>query len=111
MKCTLHVNFSPQEILARRGLGPSGRAQLRLAQSARARMDKYVPFDTGFLKNSAQISPDGRQIVYSAPYAGTQYYGNYHHSDPNRGKFWDRRMLAGEKSALISDVKAVTGGR
>ena len=111
MKCSLRVDFSPETILAKRGLGSSHRAQLRLAQSARARMDKYVPFDTGYLKNSAKISQDGRQIAYSAPYAGAQYYGNYHHSDPNRGKFWDRRMLAGEKSALISDVKAVTGGR
>ena len=111
MKYHISVNFSPEKILSRRGLGSSHRARLRLAQSVCTRCDKYVPFDTGYLKSSAQISPDGGKITYSAPYARAQYYGSYHHSDPNRGRFWEKRMLAGERDGLISDVKTVTGGR
>lgn len=111
MKCTVHVNFSPEAILQRRGMGSSHRAQIALAQSVRRRCDKYVPFDTGYLKNSAALAPDGSQITYSAPYARAQYYGDYHHADPNRGKYWDKRMLAGEKAGLLADVKSVTGGR
>ena len=111
MKYHISVDFSPEKIRSRRGLGSSHRARICLAQSVRSRCDKYVPFDTGYLKNSAEIAPDGSKITYSAPYAKEQYYGNYHHSDPNRGKFWDRRMLAGEKDGLLADVKTVTGGR
>lgn len=111
MKCTVHVDFSPEAILRRRGMGPDHRAQIQLAQSVRTRCDKYVPFDTGRLKNSAALAPDGSRITYSAPYARAQYYGDYRHPDPNRGKYWDRRMLAGEKPGLISDVITVTGGR
>ena len=111
MKYHISLNFSPEKILSRRGLGSSHGARLRLAQSVRARCDKYVPLDTGYLKNSAQISPDGSKITYSAPDARAHYYGLYHHSDPNRGRFWEKRMLAGERDGLISDVKTVTGGR
>ena len=111
MKCHISLNFSPEKILSRRGLGSSHRARIRLAQSVRSRCDKYVPYDTGYLKNTAEIAPDGSKITYSAPYARAQYYGLYHHSDPNRGRFWEKRMLAGEKDGLISDVKSVTGGR
>ncbi len=111
MKYRISVDFSPEKILFRRGLGSSHRARIRLAQSVRARCDKYVPFDTGYLKNSARIASDGSQITYSAPYARAQYYGTYHHSDPKRGRFWEKRMLAGETGGLISDVKTVTGGR
>lgn len=111
MKCHISVNFSPQNILARRGLGSSHRARSCLARSVRSRCDKYVPFDTGYLKNTAQIAPDGSKITYAAPYARAQYYGNFRHSDPKRGRFWEKRMLAGEREGLISDVKTVTGGR
>lgn len=111
MNAHITVNFLPEKILVRRGLGSSHRARIRLAQSVRARCDKYVPFDTGYLKSTAQIAPDGSKITYSAPYARAQYYGTYHHSDPNRGRFWEKRMLAGESGGLISDVKTVTGGR
>ena len=111
MKYHISVDFSPEKIRSRRGLGSSHRARICLAQSVRSRCDKYVPFDTGNLKNSAEIAPDGSKLTYSAPYARAQYYGMYHHSDPNRGRFWEKRMLAGESGGLIADVKTVTGGR
>nr|DAK72817.1 MAG TPA: Minor capsid protein [Caudoviricetes sp.] len=74
------------------------------------RCDKYVPYDTGRLKGSARLSPGGRTLSYSAPYAAAQYYLPYRHSDPLRGRFWEKRMLAAEKTALLSALKSTTGG-
>lgn len=111
MKARVIFDLSPEKILARRGLGTSNRARLRLARSVRDRCDKYVPFDTGYLKGSAAISPDGKRLTYSAPYARAQYYGLYRHSDPKRGRLWDRRMLAFEGEGVRRDVISVTGGR
>lgn len=111
MKAQVIFDVSPEKILVRRGLGTSSRAQLRLAQSVRDRCDRYVPFDTGRLKGSAAISPDGKTLTYSVPYARAQYYGLYRHSDPKRGRFWDRRMLAFEGEGVKRDVITVTGGR
>lgn len=111
MNAHVTLRFSPEAILLRRGLGKSSRAQIRLGQSVRDRCDAYVPFDTGYLKSTAALSPDGSCLIYSAPYAKAQYYGLYHHPDPRRGRLWDRRMLAGEGDALKRDVLSVIGGR
>lgn len=110
MKIRCKLDISPEKIAAAHGLGANGRLQLALGREVMRRCDKYVPYDTGRLKGSARLSPGGRTLSYSAPYAAAQYYLPYRHSNPLRGRFWEKRMLAAEKTALLSALKSTTGG-
>lgn len=103
MKVMLEMDVG--KILASYGLGTSTRARQKLAQQVRRRCDKYVPYDTGRLKNTAEISPDGRSISYPQEYAAAQYRKYYHHSDPNRGPHWEKRMLLNEKPQLLAEFE------
>lgn len=110
MKLTCTVDFQPEKIRANLGLGKSGRAQRYLAQRAKAYLAPYVPYDTGYLKNTAQVANGGRWVVYTAPYARAQYYLPYRHRDPRRGRLWDRRMAAAQGQALARELGAYLGG-
>ena len=80
------------------------------------RIDSYVPFDTGTLKNSVNLASkyDEGLLVYNTPYARRQYYlheqGTCLHSETGlRGSYWGQRALAdiGEHLALYG-ARAVT---
>lgn len=103
MKIMLEMDAG--KILASYGLGTSSRARRQLAQMVRRRCDKYVPYDTGRLKNTAEVSLDGRSITYPQDYAAAQYRKYYHHSDPNRGPHWERRMLSNERPQLLAEFE------
>lgn len=105
------VDIDVQKIMHSYGLGSSDKARKALATNVRRRCDKYVPFDTGTLKNNAQVSSDGRTITYLEPYAQKQYTIPYKHSDPLRGAHWDSRMVANEKAQLVADMEAYVKGR
>lgn len=110
---TVKVTLPVEKILAARGLGLGGGAQRYLGEIVRRRCDRYVPFDTGRLKNTAVLSGDGRKITYVQPYAAKQFYVNYHHvRDPVRGSQWHRRMLQREGNDLLRELSsAMKGGR
>jgi hypothetical protein len=109
---TVKVQIPAEKILVSHGLGNSGKARKYLALAVRQRCDKYVPMDTGRLKNTARVSYDGTRITYPQDYAAKQFYGNYRHRDPNRGSRWHSRMLKQEKDALIRQMAAYwKGGR
>ena len=99
------LEMAPGKILASYGLGASTRARRQLAALVRRRCDKYVPYDTGRLKNTAVISLDGRSITYPQNYAAAQYRKYYHHSDPNRGPHWEKRMLLNERTQLQNEFE------
>lgn len=52
-------------------------------------IDKYTPFLTGRLLNTAQISSDG--ITYTVPYAREKYYGEVYFKEihPLATSHWD----------------------
>ena len=106
MKCSVTVDFKPKKLLVAYGLGSSQRGQKYLARRVRQRMDKYVPKDTGLLKNTAKVSSKGETITYVQPYARKQFYVNYRHADPKRGPQWHRRMLRAEGKALRGELQA-----
>ena len=107
----VNVQLPVQRVLKNHGLGTSNAVRLALAKAVRRRCDKYVPYDTGALRASAEIARDGRSITYTMPYASRQFYENYHHDDPNRGDHWPRRMLRRERQALLRELeKRVKGG-
>ena len=104
MKYAVKVHLEPGKIRDAYGLGPTVSGRKYLAQRVRQRSDKYVPKDTGALKNTAVVSPDGGTITYPRSYAQKQFYVNYHRTDPNRGAQWHRRMLRQESAALTAEV-------
>lgn len=92
------------------------KAQYALAQEAAKRIDSYVPFDTGTLKNSVNQASkfDEGLLVYNTPYARRQFYlhpeGECLHGENGlRGSYWGQRALAdyGEAIAYIA-TQAVT---
>lgn len=138
VKVTTRINVG--EILRKRGLGDSDRVQKYLASQVRKRSDPYVPFRKGTLKNTAQISPGGTQVIYTQPYAHYQYRGlvmgpniltkngwrsmakkggkyytgkelTYHKDAGMRGPNWDKRMLADHRDDLEKNVAAAIGGK
>ncbi len=92
------------------GFGPKATRTFRTAQSAFTNecirlMDRYVPFDTGVLKNTVGLATnyeEGR-VVYATPYARPQYYlhpqGEGVH-DGRRGSYWGQRMAADNQAHL-----------
>ena len=106
------VGFKPtSQIKARLGLDSSGPAQKFFTHTCRIHMDKYVPFDTGVLANTAYEGLD--YIIYQAPYAKVVYYGvrngkelNYQKDKhPLAGPYWDREMVSAEMDDVMDEVK------
>ena len=93
------------------------RLQFAFSQKVADVVDKYVPLDSGQLKDSvngaASDFKDGK-LVYNTPYARKQYYLHAEGTDLRgetglRGSYWGQRALAdvGEHLALFG-AKAVT---
>jgi hypothetical protein len=61
------------EIKADLGIDLNGKAQKFFTATCRRHMDKYVPKDTGALRNNVSVSED--EITYQSPYAHAQYIG------------------------------------
>lgn len=55
------------------GIEPNGRVQNFFTNTCRNHMDKYVPKDTGMLRENVIMNSDS--IIYSSPYAHAQYIG------------------------------------
>lgn len=74
-------------------------AQAAFAQEVAKQMDKYVPLDTGTLKNSVHLASNYQLgiLIYATPYARRQYYlhpeGEGVH-DGRRGSYWGQRCDA-----------------
>lgn len=126
MKITIHPHIVPGQILETRGLGGSTRARRHLAVTVARMSDKYVPMQTGTLKNVVQIDADGKAILYNMPYAHYQYNGQAmagrapkkytgaaidHHGAPMRGPQWDKRMMADRGDEVIADLAKFVGGK
>lgn len=136
MKLKVKVDMDTAKIMRARGLGGDHRAQIQLANLVKSKADKYVPMQSGFLKNQTVIASDGSTLTYTQPYAHYQYYGevmgpnwqdkkgNWHsgkapkqytgreltyHGGPTRGKQWIPRMMADKSDEIASDLKVYIG--
>lgn len=112
------VGFKPtSQIKARLGLDPNGPTQRFFTHTCRVHMDKYVPFDTGILANTAYEGKD--YIVYQTPYAKVVYYGVrngkelHYNTDKHTlaGPYWDRRMVSAEIDDVIEETKQYMRGK
>ena len=66
------------EIKADLGIEPNGKVQKYFTERCYQHMDKYVPKDTGILRENVVMENDS--ITYQSPYAHAQYIGEVHGS-------------------------------
>ena len=97
------------EIKANLGIEPNGRVQKYFTARCYQHMDKYVPKDTGNLRENVILDSDS--ITYQSPYAHAQYVGytkgpvlNY--TTPGTGPYWDKRMVSAEIQDVVKECQA-----
>ena len=82
------------EIKANLGIEPNGKVQKYFTERCYQHMDKYVPKDTGTLRETVVKGID--YIKYNVPYAHAQYVGIVHGTpikDKNRTTPRNRSIL------------------
>lgn len=97
------------EIKANLGINPGGRVQRFFTDTCYKKMDKYVPKDTGNLRDTVDKGID--YITYEMPYAHAQYVGvvsggpvrNY--TTQGTGPYWDKKMWTAEGKDVVKEVQ------
>lgn len=92
------------EEIAERVLGGK-ETKLFMAERAAEYLEPYVPRDTGFLAESAEIDENG--IVYAAPYAEEQYHwaGVRKSKNPLASSYWDKTAMESRYDDLLRDLE------
>ena len=103
MATIVKIEFSPSQILTTRGLQTNGSAQRFFT----GKMDPYVPFLNGPLKNTA--IENEASVQYITPYAQRQYHENK--GKGLRGKEWDKRCWADNGDQIVQFVADYVGGK
>lgn len=97
------------EIKADLGIEPNGKVQKYFTERCYQHMDKYVPKDTGVLREKVVKGTD--YIKYNMPYAHAQYVGIVHvspvknYTTPGTGPYWDKRMVSVEINDIIKECQ------
>ncbi|MBP3441703.1 MAG: hypothetical protein J6L62_02765 [Clostridia bacterium] len=85
---TVKVDFSDAaKVLENHGLEKGGRVQAFFTSEVMRRSDPYVPFSSGPLKNTAEMTADKDGIVYNQPYSRFHWYGKVMIYEPT-GSTW-----------------------
>ena len=104
MAVSIELKLDPLvKMEAKRHLNDTGRK--KVASEVKRLCDPYVPFDTGMLKNTAQVLTDG--VLYVQPYAAQ----NAHNYKCLRGAYWDKRMMADKGDELNKSIASFCGGK
>jgi len=107
---------STKEILEKRGLEGSGKAQQFVDSEVLRLSDPYIPLDTGTLRDSGIIHTviGSGKVKYETPYARFQYYSGRSPgtsaTGAKRGRLWFERMKADHKDAILRGAAKITGG-
>lgn len=117
MTTKVKIQMDPtQKILLKRKLNKNGDAQIKFTKEVAKESNNYIPFQSGRLKD-AMIEFKSDKIIYHAPYAKKQYYGNQGLGKQGtslgglRGKYWDRRMWNDKGDKIVQNIAAFVGGR
>lgn len=123
MKYTVTYEMMPvASTLRRLGLSNDGDVQKQLTNIVNKRITRYMPFRTGMLSGPSKRIVSSTAIEITAPYARYQYFGkamegrapkivterdlNYDKTkNPLAGPYWDRRLIAAEGKAIVSDLQ------
>ncbi len=106
-----------RQLLQERGLLEGGKVQKFIDSECIRHMDKYTPFQTGFLKRSVILgSVIGSGILrYVAPYSRSVYYNNAGRGvegtarGGRRGRRWFEVMKTFHLSEIIEGAKKIAG--
>lgn len=93
------------------GINVNGRVQAFFTDTCYKHMDKYVPMDTGALRDTWDMGVD--YITYEQEYAHYQYVNQFpedHYTTPGTGPYWDKRMWSAEKDSVIKEVQEYVNG-
>ena len=96
-------------IIARLCIEPNGKVQKFFTNTCYRYMDKYVPKDTGVLRENVTI--DINSITYEQPYAHAQYVGEVNggqvtnYTTPGTGPYWDERMKSADMQNVVAEVQ------
>lgn len=105
------VKMQPTSVIkANLGIEPNGKVQKFFTETCYRYMDKYVPKDTGILRENVTLTSN--TITYEQPYAHAQYVGvvnggevkNY--TTPGTGPYWDEKMKSAEMQDIVKEVQA-----
>lgn len=134
MKIKVTVSMDKNQVISRRGLGADNNVRKHLASTVKRLSAPYVPMQSGMLRNTAEISSDGKMLTYTQPYAHYQYYGQV--MGPNvltkdgwisiakkggkqytgaaiknhvGGPYWDKRMMADRREDVVRAVQKYIG--
>ena len=94
------------QIKADLGINPGGRVQRFFTDTCRKHMDKYIPMDTGALRDTWDMGAD--YITYEQGYAHYQYVNQFpedHYTTSGTGPYWDKRMVSAEMNDVIKEVQ------
>ncbi len=108
-----------EELLKKRGLQPGGKVQKFIDSECIRCMDKYTPFQTGFLKRSVILGTViGTGILrYIATYSRSVYYTNAGRGKQGtahgglRGKYWFERMKAVYGKLILAKAAKMCGAK
>ena len=91
------------------GIEPNGKVQAYFTERCYTYMDKYVPKDTGTLREDVTIT--NGSITYEQEYAHAQYIGEVNggkvvnYTTPGTGPYWDKRMVSAEIQDIVKEVQ------
>ena len=104
------VKMQPISVIkARLGIEPNGKVHKFFTHTCYRYMDKYVPKDTGVLRENVTI--DINSITYEQPYAHAQYVGEVNggqvtnYTTPGTGPYWDERMKSADMQNVVAEVQ------
>lgn len=104
------VKMQPTSVIkANLGIEPNGKVQKFFTNTCYRYMDKYVPMDTGILRENVTLTTN--TITYEQPYAHAQYVGivNGHavqnYTTPGTGPYWDERMKSADLGNVIKETQ------
>jgi hypothetical protein len=106
---------SADKILLKRNLGKNGKAQKEFTQLCAKKINPYVPYLGGDLKDKVDIGESS--IKYNMPYAAKQYYTNQGKGAGSasnggmRGKYWDKRCWAQQGKEIVKSIAEFCGGQ
>lgn len=104
------LQLDPNPVIkASLGINPGGRVHKYFTKRCADYMDKYIPKDSGMLRNNITIFTD--KIIYNQLYAHYQYKGiskkgnalNY--KKPGTGSYWDIKMWAVDGGTIINETQ------
>lgn len=102
-------------LLVGRGLQARGKVQKYIDSEVLRLTDKYVPMDTGKLKESGirNTKIGSGEVVYRTPYARRMYYNpQYNFSGaPMRGAYFFERSKIDNKKTILNGACNIAGAK